>query len=176
MFDPRLRAGLRLAASTILLLAGFARAASPRTLDIAMPDGQVRHYDRAALDALPPSELVAGIHDDPPVRWHGVALADLLRENGAPAGEALRGDALSLFVLATAGDGYRVVFSLAELDPKLGGRRVLVATEADGAALDAAHGPLRLVSPDDGRPARWLRDLRRIELLRAPSAPAAPSP
>jgi hypothetical protein len=33
-----------------------------------------------------------------------------------PQGEALRGPAMTTYVLAEAADGYRVVFSLAELD------------------------------------------------------------
>jgi hypothetical protein len=43
--------------------------------------------------------------------YSGVSLHDLLVRAGAPDGKAVRGAALASFVLAGAGDGYRVVFS-----------------------------------------------------------------
>ena len=63
---------------------------------------------------------------------------------------------------AGARDGYRVVFSLGELDPATGGRRVFVVDRCDGKPLDADVGPLRLLVPEDARPARWVRQLQSI--------------
>ena len=47
-----------------------------------------------------------------PARYEGVALGDLVRRLGAPAGEALRGAKLSVVVVVRAADGYQVVFAL----------------------------------------------------------------
>jgi hypothetical protein len=58
-----------------------------------------------------------------------------------------------------------VVFALAELDPGLGGRSVLLADRRDGSPLGPTEGPLRLVIPDEKRPARWARQVRTIRIV-----------
>jgi hypothetical protein len=50
-------------------------------------------------------------------------------------------------IVAEAADGHGAVFSLGEIDAKLGNRRMLVARRCDGRALAAQDGPLRLVVP-----------------------------
>jgi hypothetical protein len=66
--------------------------------------------------------------------------------------------------LAAAADGYSAAFTLAELDAKLGNRRVLVATHCDNTPLDATTGPLRLVVPGEIRAARSVRQLQRLKI------------
>ena len=64
-----------------------------------------------------------------------------------------------------AADGYRAVYSLAELDPALHDGVVILADRRDGRALDAKEGPFRLVAPGDKRPARWVRQLDMLRLV-----------
>jgi DMSO/TMAO reductase YedYZ molybdopterin-dependent catalytic subunit len=99
--------------------------------------------------------------------YEGVLLEDLLHRAGAMQGDQLRGLALSMYVVAEAADGYRVVFSLAELDSAFSESDVLVADTRDDAPLDATIGPLRLVAPHDKRPARWVRMLKSIKVVRS---------
>ena len=99
--------------------------------------------------------------------YQGVSVEELLRRAGAPQGEALRGAAMTTYVLAAAADGYRVVFSLAELDGGFTDSNVIVADTLDGVSLGAGQGPLKLVAPHDKRPARWVRMLRSLTVLRA---------
>jgi DMSO/TMAO reductase YedYZ molybdopterin-dependent catalytic subunit len=73
------------------------------------------------------------------------------------------------YVLAEAADGYRVVFSLAELDSGILDSEVIVADTMDGAPLGAQQGPFRLVAPNEKRPARWVRMLKAITVVRAPN-------
>jgi hypothetical protein len=89
---------------------------------------------------------------------------------GAAQGEHLRGAAMAMasYVLVEAADGYRVVFSLAELDPGIQDSNVLVADKVDGHALDSKVGPLRLVAPLDKRPARWVRMVQSIRVITVP--------
>jgi hypothetical protein len=98
----------------------------------------------------------------------GVWLADLAAAAGLPAGEALRGPALTTLIVAEAADGYRVAFSLAEIDAKLGNHPVLVASACDGKALGEADGPLRLVVPGEVRAARSVRQLRALRVVALP--------
>src|ERR1700683_3776618 len=48
--------------------------------------------------------------------YEGIALAPLLAKAGLPQGEQIRGPWMAAYVLVEAADGYRVIFSLAELD------------------------------------------------------------
>ncbi len=83
----------------------------------------------------------------------------------APQGEQLRGRAMASYVIAEAEDGYRVVFSLAELDSGIVESEVIVADTMDGAPLATQQGPFRLVAPREKRPARWVRMLKSITVV-----------
>lgn len=100
--------------------------------------------------------------------FDGVLIGDVLRRAGATLGSELSGPALASYVLVTAADGYRVVYSLAEADPALTGSQLLVADMANGAPLGEKQGPMRLVAPHDTRAARSVRMLRRIDVVRLP--------
>jgi hypothetical protein len=96
--------------------------------------------------------------------YEGVALSDVLARYGAPLGNDLRGKALAYYVVATGSDGYKAVYSLAEVDPSFHPGDVIVADTMDGKPLDAHSGPLRLVATEDKRPARGVRNLVSIEV------------
>jgi hypothetical protein len=86
----------------------------------------------------------------------------------APLADSLRGRPLATYVVAEASDGYRVLFSIAELDSRFTDRVVVLADRKDGQPLSAAEGPYRLIVPGEKRPARWARQVIRISLGRAP--------
>jgi DMSO/TMAO reductase YedYZ molybdopterin-dependent catalytic subunit len=67
-------------------------------------------------------------------------------------------------------DGYRVAFSLAELDAGTGSTDAVVALEMDGKPLGGELGAFRMVVPTDKRSARWVRQVARIKVVQ-PSAP-----
>jgi hypothetical protein len=100
--------------------------------------------------------------------YEGVLLADALKRAGAPLGTELRGAAFASYVVVTASDGYRVVFSLAELDPDLSGNEIIVADTVDGHSLAATQGPFRVVVPRDAKPARSVRMVQRLEVVQLP--------
>jgi DMSO/TMAO reductase YedYZ molybdopterin-dependent catalytic subunit len=121
----------------------------------------------ADLKAMPRKTLtVVNPHEKKTEKYEGVALEEILRKAGVPQGDALRGPAMATYVLAEAADGYRVVFSLAELDAGIADSEVIVADTMDGAPLDDKLGPFRLVAPHEKRPARWVRMLRSITVVR----------
>jgi DMSO/TMAO reductase YedYZ molybdopterin-dependent catalytic subunit len=117
----------------------------------------------ADLKAMPRTTVQAGGQGGQLAqRYEGVALSELLRRAGVPQGEELGGPWLAAYAVAAAADGYRVVFSLAELDAAFGNSQVLVADTLDGAPLSQGLGPFRLVVPGDQRAARWVRSLKSI--------------
>lgn len=111
---------------------------------------------------------VTNSHNHKEEVYEGVALAALLKEAGVPQGEQIRGPWMAACVLAEAADGYRVVFSLAELDSGFLDSDVLVADTMDGAPLGAGEGPFKLVAPHEKRPARWVRMLKSLTVVQLP--------
>ncbi len=122
----------------------------------------------ADLKAMPRAS--ADVKDeDRMVRYEGVLVGEILQRAGVPLGERLRGGALSSYVVATASDGYRVVFSIAELDPAFTRSEIIVADSVDGKPLFAYQGPVRIVAPKDTRGARSIRMLQRLDIVKAPA-------
>lgn len=99
--------------------------------------------------------------------FEGWALGDVLERAGWKRGDDLRGPALARYVLASAPDGYRVVFTVTELDPAFGDKVVLLADRRDGAPLGPSEGPFRVVVPGEKRPARWIRGVSSFQVLDA---------
>ena len=118
-------------------------------------------FDAATRAALPPAQAVLAAHGMTH-QCSGVWLRDLVAAAGAPKGEAVKGAALTMVVTAEAADGYRVVFSLGELDATLGKAAILVADKCDGKSLLDADGPVRLVAAGEVRGARSVKQLVRL--------------
>jgi DMSO/TMAO reductase YedYZ molybdopterin-dependent catalytic subunit len=120
----------------------------------------------ADLKNMPRKTLtVTNPHEKKSETYEGVLLQTLLAKAGVPQGHDMRGPAMATYLLAEASDGYRVVFSLAELDADFTDAQVLVADTLDGAPLGGNLGPLRLVVPQDKRPARWVRMLKSLTVV-----------
>jgi DMSO/TMAO reductase YedYZ molybdopterin-dependent catalytic subunit len=98
-------------------------------------------------------------------QYEGVPLAEVLKRAGAPIG-AMRGKAVSTYVLAKAHDGYEVVFTLGEIDPDFGNESIIVADKRNGEPLSATQGPFRIVCPNDKHGARSERMLETLEVVR----------
>ncbi|MBX3167721.1 MAG: molybdopterin-dependent oxidoreductase [Candidatus Eremiobacteraeota bacterium] len=92
--------------------------------------------------------------------YTGVPLRELLKQAGVPDQHDLKGKWMAAYLVAQGKDGYRAVFSLAELDPLFGDNGVWVAFQEDDQELPA----LRLVVPREKRNARWVRDLQSLKL------------
>jgi hypothetical protein len=120
----------------------------------------------ADLAQLPRETVTVEEKDGSKTEYTGVLLREVLIKAGAPMGSALRGKALASYVLASARDGYQVVFTLAELDPMFAAERILVADQRNRKPLAAAQGPLRLVCAGDKEGARSVRMLEKLEIVR----------
>jgi hypothetical protein len=136
------------------------------TLHVVFPGGQAT-LDVAELSALPRDSAKARIHEGPEHWYSGPSLIAVLRRAGARV-DTVRGPALAQYVLAEAQDGYRVLFSLAELAPGLGNLRVILADRMDGKLITSAEdGPFRLVVPTESRPTRWARQIVSLRVAAA---------
>jgi len=102
------------------------------------------------------------------VEYGGVPVAEILKKAGAPLGKELKGQNLAVSLIASAPDGYRVLFSLTEFDAAFSDRVILLADRRDGKPLDNREGPLRLIVPGDKRHARWIRAVDALEVFKGP--------
>jgi hypothetical protein len=116
------------------------------------------------LAKLPSAEADAADHQTTH-HYSGVFVRDILGLVDAPFGDSLRGNALTLVVRVTGLDNYSVVFSLAEFDPAFNDRPIILAERQDGQPLPDNAAPFRLVIPGDQRPARWVRQIKALEVL-----------
>ena len=139
---------------------------APTQLAVKGPTS-TKTLDAAALAALPHQTVTVSDHGKTRT-FSGVPTSVLLADAGAPSSAALHGKALMNVVLATGSDGYRVVFSLAELDPGMRTTKTIVADKEDGKPLSAKDGPFKLVVEGDLRPARSVRGLVGLELKPLP--------
>ena len=150
----------------MLLITGVATAQQPTTLTVVV-DGTSKPVAANTLQQLVRDTATMVFHDQQPVRYQGVSLAAVLRSVGVRT-DSLRGPGLATRLVVEASDGYRIVLALADLDPSLGGRRVLLADRVDGKPLPAADAPWRLIIPGDQRPARSARQVVTIKVIAEP--------
>ena len=99
--------------------------------------------------------------------YEGVAVSEILRRVDAPFGKAMRRDGMTLYLIVTASDGYKVLFALPEVDPAFTDRVVLIADHRDGKSLSTAEGPFRMIVPGEKLHARWIRNVTTLSLRRA---------
>jgi hypothetical protein len=167
-----LRCSILLAAVWIIALAGSAQqmahheASTPSTeLTLRGLDGKALTLSPADLAAMPHKTVtVMNHHTNANETYSGVALSDLLAKVGAPQGSDVKGKLFMIGVIATGTDKYSVLFAIAETDPTIHAGDIVVADQMNGQKLDA-DGAFKLVSTEEKRPARWVRNLSSISVV-----------
>jgi DMSO/TMAO reductase YedYZ molybdopterin-dependent catalytic subunit len=160
---------LRYCLTALLLLPGaVAHAAMSDTLSVR---GAVEHPLTLSVDdlrAFPPQQLAevqltrqSGADAGKLQDLKGVRLADLI--NRAVPVVHDHNDVKKMIVVATATDGYRVVFSWSEIFNSPAGDGMLVYVEKDGKPLGEDEGRIAMISAKDTktgpRHVKWLQTL-----------------
>jgi hypothetical protein len=134
-------------------------------LTIKTYEGKTLTLSPEELAALPHKSVsVFNAHSKANETYAGVPLADLLGKVGVPLGENVRGKLFMIGVVAEGMDSYRVLYSLAEVDPSIHTGDVIVADTLDGQKL-GKDGAFKMVSSEERRPARWVRNLTSISVI-----------
>src|SRR5277367_6656799 len=135
-------------------------------LTIRTWDGKTLTLAPSDLAALPhKSVAVFNAHTKANETYSGVPLAELLSKVGVPLGESVRGKLFMIGIVAQGTDSYGVLYSLAEVDPAIHTGDVIVADTLDGQKL-TKDGAFKMVSSEEKRPARWVRNLTSISVVK----------
>lgn len=136
------------------------------TLEVRGVAKEVGTLHEADLDKLPQQTVTV---KGATTTYEGVTLAETLKRAGLDLDADLHGRGLTRYLLVEAADKYRIVYSLAEIDPAFTDHVVLLAMKKDGKPLSDEEGPFRIVVPDDKRQARWVRQVRIFTIVDAVS-------
>lgn len=161
----------RLAPALACLLATAGAMAVPSTqFSLTGAVNSPAVFDLAALQALPAltqtvSYTAGGV---PQTRTYvGTSLWGLIDGAGIVTNPTPNNDILNRYVLATGSDGYKIVFSLGELNPLFGNRPDLVAYgEVVGGVMQGlgADGFARVTAPGDIRGGRYVSNLVSLDV------------
>jgi hypothetical protein len=128
-------------------------------------DGKSITLSPEEFTALPHKTVsVFNAHSKTNEEYSGVALTDLLAKVGVPLGEKVRGKLFLTGIIAEGTDNYQVLYALAEVDPSIHAGEVLVADSVDHHKLEK-DGAFKMVSTEEKRPARWVRNLASITVI-----------
>ncbi len=159
------RSGQIAALLALCTLGAAAMAAAQSSIDLVGLDGR---KTTVSFDGLARRSVITADRAGVKTTHGGVALRDVLAKAGVPCGDALKGAALARVVVATAIDGYKVAFAIAEIDAAFNDHLILIADSRNGKPLLPDSGPLQIVVPQDNRPARWIRQVTTLEVKQLP--------
>lgn len=139
-------------------------AALPSTgLTLTVKD-KATTFSVADLAAMPQKIVkVHNAHTNADESYTGILLSDLLAKAGFLADKTTQETMLRSIVRAEGTDKYWVVYSATEVEGSEHAGDVIVAISMDGHSL-GADGNLKLISTDDKKPQRWVRNLSSISL------------
>jgi DMSO/TMAO reductase YedYZ molybdopterin-dependent catalytic subunit len=102
-------------------------------------------------------------------------VATELKMGPGAAGPKTKHQELRLIVVVQGSDGYTVCFSLAEMMSDVGNRPVWLALDLDGKPLPIpGEGPMKLIVPDDKKPARAVHSIQTITVVNPKAATTQP--
>jgi hypothetical protein len=147
----------------LVLVSAAALTADPTPLMLRMPGATDRAVEPASLLGRDRSDVRVEESQGDVTLYHGFPLLDVLERNGLETKSmAIQRKLASGVVLATARDGYTVVFSLGELVMHRGDPRVYLVAETAQGPLPENQGPVRLVVLGDRSRSSYA--LARIEV------------
>lgn len=119
-----------------------------------------------------PQQTITTTEHGAPVTFQGVLLTDVLARVKTPTGEAFNKTVASYYLVVEGQDGYKAVFSWADVDPSFTDRKIYVVMKRDGMPLTPKDGPFQLIVPGEKRNARWVRQLKELRIEPLPTASA----
>jgi hypothetical protein len=130
-------------------------------------NGKPTKFSVVELKAMPQKTVkVHNEHTNVDETYSGVELADVLAKCGFVVGKTAHQEITRGYIKAEGTDKYWTIYSAIEVEPSEHSGDVIVATSINGKSL-GADGALKLISTDDKKPQRWVRNLTAIALRTA---------
>ena len=152
-------------------MSGMAAAKSTAPLSTSLTltvKDKATTFSVADLAAMPQKTVkVHNAHTNADESYSGVLLSDMLAKSGFVADKTTQQTLLHSIVRAEGTDKYWVIYSATEVEGSEHAGDVIVAISQDGHGL-GADGNLKLISTDDKKPQRWVRNLTSISLNTVP--------
>ena len=147
-----------------LLFACLAINGQDNSLTVTNEEGKVTKITAEEIGKLKRQSVKANDHGVS-ANFEGVLLADILQLGGVKFGETMSGKRLALSLLFEAANKYQVVFALSELDAGFTDKIILLADKRDGQPLSEKEGNYRIISPDEKRQGRWVRQVVSFKVV-----------
>jgi hypothetical protein len=149
-------------------MAEHAKAVTPASTNLTITvDGKAATLSVADLQAMPQKTItVHNEHTKMDETYSGVLLSDLLAKYGFAVSQTTHRKMLRSYVVAEGMDKYWVLYSVTEVEGSEHAGDVIVATTMGGKPL-GDDGQFKLVSNEDKKPQRWVRNLTAITLKSA---------
>jgi hypothetical protein len=157
-----------IALAAVLAAAGALAATPSTSVSVWGAVDRPSTFGAAGLAALPPvtqTDTFAAGSTPQTHTYTGPTLWSALGATGIQTTPGVKNDVLDRYLLATGTDGYRVVFSLGELDPAFGNRPDLLAikeTKGGTTAPLAQDGLARLTAPGDVKGGRYVSNVSSL--------------
>jgi hypothetical protein len=147
-----------------LLMTATLGAQTPR-LSIAGDVPKAIALSLQDLEKLPQDSMTVDLEGQK-VTFAGPAVHSVLGVAGVMFDDASRAAHRTRYVVVTGADDYAATYGMLEFDAAVSGAKAIVALQRNGQKLDAAEGPLRLITSGDKRPTRWVKQTVRIGIGR----------
>ena len=129
--------------------------------------GKTTALSVADMQAMPQRTVtVHNAHLKMDESYTGVAISDLLAKQGVTADGAGAKQVYHSYLKAEGTDGYWVLYSASEMEGAVHKGEVIVALTVDGKPL-GEDGRFKLVSTEEQKPARWVRNLMSLTFVTA---------
>jgi DMSO/TMAO reductase YedYZ molybdopterin-dependent catalytic subunit len=126
-------------------------------------DGQVStplNLSEADFKSLPRVSVTTTDATGHQTIYAGVDLGVILQKAGVLLKQDLKGSDVAKYLHVQGADGFIAVFALPEFDQGT----FLVADTADNSPLPAGTGPLQVISPNEMRHSRWVKQLTLLRI------------
>jgi hypothetical protein len=109
--------------------------------------------------------VMAKAHDEKVHRYSGVTIADLLTKAGVMLGDSAKKHTVTSYIIVTAADNYKAIYTMAEIDPLFANRSIILADREDKKALPVQDGPFQIIVPGEKKHGRWIRQVTGIQVF-----------
>lgn len=148
------------------LLFAFTFAARAQNITISGDDISTVTFTKAMFAQLKPVVIMAKAHDEKVHRYTGVALADVLKKAGVELGDSVKKTTITSYIVVTAADNYKAIYTLPEIDPAFANRTVILANRVDKQPLPEDYAPYQIIVPGEKKHARWVHQVTGIQLVK----------